>query len=240
MEKFLYPTHPVRCIITGPSECGNSLFLTDLNLNIINEYDKIYIYSTSLHQELYQNIIKCSGKYIPINISPNILNEEEIDSLIEEVFINEDFEKSGTELETFDTIEELKFPQDLEDGGIIILEDLGEKEMNDPRVQAMFKRSRHKNLSKFIISQGYYELRKRTIRANRNIYHIFKPNNFREVQNLYQDRASMDMSLNEIKNLTTCWDKKYQTFTIDISKGKYTGRYRLGLQSKFVPDSSPF
>ena len=44
MEKTLYPNHPVRCIITGPSECGKSVFLTNLILNIINEYDKIYIY----------------------------------------------------------------------------------------------------------------------------------------------------------------------------------------------------
>ena len=51
LEKFLYPTHPLCCIITGPSDCGKSVFLTNLNLNIINEYDKIYIYSPNLHQE---------------------------------------------------------------------------------------------------------------------------------------------------------------------------------------------
>ena len=55
MEKYLYPNHPVRCIITGPSECGKSVFLTNLFLNIINEYDKVYIYSPSLHQDLYKN-----------------------------------------------------------------------------------------------------------------------------------------------------------------------------------------
>ena len=44
--------------------------------------------------------------------------------------------------------------------------------MNGPRVQAMFKRSRHNNLSVFIISQDYYELPKRTVRANGNVYHI--------------------------------------------------------------------
>ena len=44
MEKCFYPTHPVRCIITGPTECGNSVFLTNLILNIINECYKIYIY----------------------------------------------------------------------------------------------------------------------------------------------------------------------------------------------------
>ena len=113
--------------------------------------------------------------------------------------------------------------------------------MDDPRVQAMFKRSRHNNLSIFIISQDYYELSKKTIRCNGNIYHIFKPSNFRDVQNLYQDKASMDMTLNEFKLLTsTCWNEKYQPLTIDITKDKYQGRYRLGLNSIFIPDSSPF
>ena len=49
MEKFLYPKHPVRCIKTGPSEYGRKLFLTKLFLNIINEYDEIYIFSPNLH-----------------------------------------------------------------------------------------------------------------------------------------------------------------------------------------------
>ena len=47
--------------------------------------------------------------------------------------------------------------------------------MNDPRVQPMFKRSRHNNLSIFKISQDYYELLKRTVRANGNIYQLFEP-----------------------------------------------------------------
>ena len=71
--------------------------------------------------------------------------------------------------------------------------------MNHPRVQAMLKRSRHNILSVFIINQDYYELPKRTIKANGIVYHIFKPNIFRDVQNFYQDKAVMDMSLNEFK-----------------------------------------
>ena len=42
MEKFLYPTHPVRCIIIGPSNVGKSVFLTNLILGIINEYKKYF------------------------------------------------------------------------------------------------------------------------------------------------------------------------------------------------------
>ena len=58
MEKFLYATHPLRCIITSPSECGKSVILRNLILYIIIEYDKIYIYSPSFHQDLYQKLFK--------------------------------------------------------------------------------------------------------------------------------------------------------------------------------------
>ena len=53
MDKYHCPSHPICCNITGPSECGKSVFLTNLILNIINKYDKIYIYSASLHQDLF-------------------------------------------------------------------------------------------------------------------------------------------------------------------------------------------
>ena len=241
MEKFLYPNHPLRCIIAGPSNVGKTYFLTNIILNIINEYDKIYIYSPSLHQDLYQKLIKCFNNYIPIHIIPNNLNEEDIDIVIEEVINNKNFEKSDIEIETYESIEDLKYPQEYENNSIIILDDLNQKEMDDPRVQAMFKRSRHNNLSIFIISQDYYELSKKTVRCNGNIYHIFKPNNFLDVRNLYQDKASMDMTLNEFKLLSyTCWNEKYIPLTIDMTKDEYTGRYRLGLNSIFVPNTSPF
>ena len=241
IDKILYPNHPVRCIITGPSECGKSEIITNIILNIINEYDKIYIYSPSLHQDLYQKLIKCFSNYIPINIIPNILNEEDIDIVIEEIVNNKGFDKSDTEIETYESIEEISFPQDYENNGIIILDDLNEKEINNDKIQAMFKRGRYNNLSIFIISQDYYELPKRTRRATGNIYHIFEPNNFLDVSIIYQDKASIDMTLDEFKYLTsTCWNEKYQPFLIDMTKDKFCGRYRLGLNSIFVPDSSPF
>ena len=96
MDKYLYPRHSVRCIITGPSECGKSVFPTNLILNIITEYKKLYIFSHSLHQDLYQKLIKCFSNDIPIHIIPNILNEADTDIVIEEIGNNKDFEKSDT------------------------------------------------------------------------------------------------------------------------------------------------
>ena len=161
--------------------------------------------------------------------------------MIDEIVNNRNFQKSNTETETYESIGKLNFPQEDDDGGNIILGDLNEKEMKDPRAQAVFKRSRHNNLSIFIISQDYYELTKKTIRANGIICHIFKPNNFRDVQNLYQDKVSMDLKLHEFKNLTnTCWIEKFQPLTIVLTKDENTGRYQVGLNSILVPDSSPF
>ena len=93
METNLYPNHPVRCIITGPSECGKPVILTNLVSNITNEYNKIYIYSLCLHQDLYQKIFKCFSNYIPNHIIRNTLNEEDIDVVIEKIVNNKDFEK---------------------------------------------------------------------------------------------------------------------------------------------------
>ena len=83
--------------------------------------------------------------------------------VINEIVNNNDFEKSDIEIETYESIEEIKYPQDYEYSSIIIVDDLNEKKMSDPRVQAMFKHSRHINLSIVIIYQDYYELSKKKI-----------------------------------------------------------------------------
>ena len=157
MEKFLNPTHSLRCNICGPSSSGKSVSLTILILYNNIEYEKIYIYSPSLHQNLYQKN-KCFNNYIPINIIPNILNEEYNDIVIDEIVNDKDFQKSDCEIEPYGSKEELKFPQEFEDGVIIVLDDLNEKEKTDQRTQAMFKRSRHNNISMLIITQKCYEL----------------------------------------------------------------------------------
>ena len=73
MEIFLYPNYPVRCIKTGPSSSGKSVLLTNLILIVINEFGKIYIYSTSLHQNLYQKLSECFSEFLIVHIIPKIL-----------------------------------------------------------------------------------------------------------------------------------------------------------------------
>ena len=108
----------------------------------------IYISTHQVFIKIYIKIItEFFSKYIPIHIIPNILNEVDIDIAIDEIVNNKDFQKSDTEIETYDSTEELKFPQENENNSRIILDNLNQKEMDAARVQAMFKRSRHNNLS---------------------------------------------------------------------------------------------
>ena len=152
MEKLLYPNHPVSCVITGPSECGKSVLLTKIISNNINEHEKLYIYSPSLHQDLYQKLNICFITFIAIHIIPNILIEEHIDVVIDEVVNDKNFQKSNTEIETYESIEELKYPKEYNSDQpiVIILDYLNQNEKDDSRVQSMYKRSRHKHNSIFL------------------------------------------------------------------------------------------
>ena len=64
---------------------------------------------------------------MPIHIIPKILNGDDIDIVNDETVKNKDIEKSDTEIETYESIEKIKYPQDYEHNSIIILDELNKK-----------------------------------------------------------------------------------------------------------------
>ena len=73
-----------------------------------------------------------------------------MDTIFGEIVKNKDFRKSHTEVETFDKIEGINYPQEYENNINIILDNLNEKKINNDKIQAMFKRGRH-NISIFFL-----------------------------------------------------------------------------------------
>ena len=136
MEKILYPEIPVRCIISGKSNSGKSTLLSKILFNIINDFDKIYIYSPTIHQTNYQKIIKCFQSFLPLNVIDNILQAdidlEELDDVIEEIKQDEDFVSSEIEIEFYDNINEMRDANeyDSDKHNIIILDDLSKDQLN--------------------------------------------------------------------------------------------------------------
>ena len=80
-------------------------FLRKLISHTNNDFGKINTSSLSLQKNLDQNLIKCFTNFIPINMIQNVVNEDDSDLMIEE--ISKNIEKSETDMEIFESIEEL-------------------------------------------------------------------------------------------------------------------------------------
>ena len=203
MEKTFYPEIPIRCIVSGKSISGKSTLLSKILFNIINEFDKIYTYSPTIHQQSCQKMIKCFQSFLPLNVIDNILQAdidiEDLDDIIEEIVKDEDFVSSEIEYEAYDNIDEMKDEQqyDGDKHNITILDDLSKDQLNDKKVQMLFKRGRDNNISVFVISRGFYELLKDTIRENSNIIHHFVTNNYTNVECIHRQLYRTDMKIQE-------------------------------------------
>ena len=184
--------------------------------------------------------LKCISKFIPTKIIENILEEKD-------EFVNWgkgywwELWKIRQRNRKYGSIEQLKIPREYNSVSPIVcfLSDLNEKK--DPRVQALCRRSSRCNICIFIFNPDHCESPKRTILANVNINHISKPNSYRDVQKLYQDKTSMDMTLIVYRIITsTCWNERHQTLTYDRTEVKCVSRYRLGFYSIIVPHTNLF
>ena len=121
---------------------------------------------------------------------------------------------------------------------LYLFNQLKQKQKKDPRVQALFKHTRHSNISISKFSQDYHEQRKKIFRTSGKTYHILKANSFGGVRNPYQDETTMNKKRKGYYHFfsSTCWKEEYQSEYIDMTKDSYTGWSCLGLSSMFVPD----
>ena len=96
-------------------------------------------------------MIKRSINFLPKNKVQNVFNEANLGLTFQKKINNENFEKSETEKETYESIEELKYPKQKNSEYLIVIisVDINEKEITDLRFQAMFRRSTHGSVSAF-------------------------------------------------------------------------------------------
>ena len=82
-------------------------------MNIFKDFEKnIHLLTISSSRYIYQKLFKSFTYLLPRNIISNILNEEGLTTKIDEVVSDKDFEKSETEIESFESVDELKRPQE--------------------------------------------------------------------------------------------------------------------------------
>ena len=122
----------MRCINTRPSEKGKKVIQTKLVLYFFNESEK-NIHKLSKSSARY--ISRIIQKFLWLHTyshNPNYSQWRTLDVVISEVVTDKNFQKSEIEKKTFESKNEIKYPQenDSDQTVVFISDDLNEKERN--------------------------------------------------------------------------------------------------------------
>ena len=99
-----------------------NFFLTNLVLNTINEFENIFLFfPISTSRYINRKLIKCFTNNIPKNIISNILDDEVLGLMIDELCGDKEFEKSETEREASESLEEIECPQGFDSNFLIVI-----------------------------------------------------------------------------------------------------------------------
>ena len=230
----------IRGLIVGKSGCGKTCLLLNLLLEKkLLDYDKLIVYGKSLWQTKYKIIKNGFDNNLDKEQVYNIFkNREKIKDinpfeLIKEISETYPNKKNVIGCEYFENGEDIRDPAELNpnDKNLIIFDDVINEKQN--KCTDYYCRGRHSNVDCFYLSQNYFKLPRQTIRENANFICLF-PQDTKNLNPIYQDHVSMDMSYDEFKKLCNqCWKKPYGFVVLDLSSDN--GKYRYKLDTFYFP-----
>lgn len=240
-----------RMLVVGSSNSGKTTLLMRMLLEPrLLDYDKLYIFSMSLHQPEYKvlkagfenhltkkNIIRLlnSGEQITRYQNEPLSDEDDDIPTIESVargLAETQTRDSHLVGEFHNSAEEVPDPSELDTSirNLMIFDDLMDRSQ---KIQtAYFTRGRHGNCSSIYILQNYTAADLRTVRSNANFLIFFKSSPY-VVEHLYRTYYSADNpSIKAFKKLCDeAWEDDFGFLVIDLTqKFKSGNRYRLQLE----------
>ena len=233
---FFLPSPCCRALIIGESGCGKTnLMLKLLLLPKWLDYQKLFIFGKSLHQPEYKLIKSAFDKgYSKSEILEMFkTTNTNIDQFIKQLPIKR---KNKVFVNYFEDSESIPDPKDInsEDKNLFIFDDVMTNS-NQSKAESYYTRGRHNNISSCYISQNYYKLPRQTIRSNANCLIIFSLPN-KDLQHLYNDFISKDMSFDEFKSFcNSAWKNKHGYIIINKSFSPLEGKYLTNFNSIYLP-----
>ena len=244
-KRFNHPLLPksVRGLIVGKSGCGKTTLVLNLLLSPgWLDYDKLYVFGRSLFQPEYRILKKGMEEKVPKEALMNLFEyrDEIIDKNISPLILIEEMakdskEKSDIECQFYEYPNDVPDPRDLESHhkNLMIFDDLLLEPQN--KCETYYIRGRHSNVDCFYLSQNYFKLPRQTIRENANFICLFKQDN-KNINHIYNDHVSSDMSINEFRNLCKeTWKSPFGFVVIDLSSRVNAGKYRRGFDEFYIP-----
>jgi len=204
----------IRCIIAGGSGCGKTNLLMNLLIRpgFLN-YDRLHIYSKSLHQPKYQLLQEWASQ---INSCAN-----------------------ASAIITFHTCSDIIPVEELnpQQRTIMVFDDVM-LEKNQTPIEKYFSQGRHGGADSFYLCQSYFRIPKQAIRDNANLLILFKQDakNLRAIHDTF---VAGDMDFDEFRKFfSACTGQKYGFAVIDHSREVDKGRYRCGFDQCYVPSGA--
>ena len=195
----------IRGMIIGKSNCGKTTLLLNLLLQPHwLDYNHVYIFGKSLHQQEYQ-ILK-RGYEVGLSKSQvaNILNNQKWLakvqlSPLEAIEEYTGHKRGSIKAYFYDDCTTIPDPTELDvvEKNVLILDDcfLGPQD----KAETYYTRGRHNNCDTFYISQNYFRLPRQTIRENANFIILF-PQDAKNLVHIHPDHCDDDMPLQEFKD----------------------------------------
>jgi hypothetical protein len=184
------------------------------------DYCDVYIYSTTIYQPSYQNLIVYYDNLE--KVAKQELNiTHKIGHFIEVIDNNDD---------------KLVNPESLDKSKnhIVIFDDVMTKDQS--KIINYFCRGRHNNAHTFYLCQSLHKLAKHCIRQNTNLFILFRQD-AKTVKYFWETEVSNDMKLEEFQKFCKkSWGKKHGFVIINLEKEPDDGRYMLSLEETYIPE----
>ena len=232
----------IRGLIVGKSNCGKTPLLLNLLLQPDwLDYNHLYVFGKTLHQQEYQILKKGFTDGLSKNQVSNIFHNQEILTRVdlsphEAIDTYGGVRSNSVKADFYDDCSAIPDPADLNvsEKNLLILDDCFLGPQN--KAEAYYTRGRHNNCDTFYISQNYFRLPRQTIRENANFIVLFSQD-AKNLMHIHADHCNDDMSLKEFK--TFCrkvWDSgKHNFVTIDLTSEKLNGKYRKNFDCFYLP-----
>jgi len=194
---------PFRALIVGPSGSGKNYLLAQLLTckEYLPPIDKLYIFSNSIDQELYELLDKVHNKIEDEKEEEE--QEEEIKDDNEEdernVILSSDIDSSR---ELFDRLRERP---DKSNQVLVVFDDINQSTQQKKILEDFWCFSRPNNISVILLSQTFSMKIPTIVRTNSTHYVLFKPANKRDIahikQNIFYDEINIeDIIMNACTN----------------------------------------
>ena len=233
--------HNIRGLIIGKSNCGKTTLL--LNLLLQPEwldYNHLYVFGNTLHQQEYQILKKGFEIGLSKQQIANIFqNQKEFETIkcspIEVIDQYNGVRKGNIKADFYGDCTMIPDPAELntDEKNLLILDDCFLGPQN--KAEAYYTRGRQNNCDTFYISQSYFRLPRHSVRENSNFIVLF-PQDAKNLSHIYADHCEGDMSLEEFKQFCRkVWKVKHQFVVIDLTSDKMNGKYRQTLDKFYFP-----